>query len=160
MSEQIDVWPGGITYLAFLTVINDESNSGNHTYIFTPGVGNEFQIMWLRIENRDSVARTVFADILDDGGNVSITLVEGVSAAAAASRSWPAAEASSDGNAISGGTPVFVSGTMELRLQVTAVAVSQDSRISVGLRIRGAAPTIAITSPTGANEVTTTDRTF
>ncbi len=160
MSEQIDTWPGGVTYLALVSVTNDGSNAGDHTYEFEPGIGHEFQVMWVRVQNRDTVARTVFADILDGAGNVSVTLIEGVSAAAAATRSWPAAEPSSDGNAISGGCSVMVSGTMTLRLQVTAVATSQDSLVSVGLRIRGDAPTITITSPTDAVEVTTTDRTF
>jgi len=129
------------------------------TYTMTVGLGNELEVLYLEVFNGDTSARVIDVSI-DDGTNVLWSLFRraGTSTAAAGSLPWPHTGAS----ILEGGhTRLMMSGVMRLVASVAAVAVSQDSALSLVCRIRGPVPTVVEAASAGTPVISiNTERVF
>lgn len=140
------------------TIVNDGANSGSHTYDISPGAGNVGILLGGQFLNGDAAGRTcqVFARDTDD--NRFRSLLPNTTVAAGARREFPTSEATGDNNPATGGSPVMIAGTESVFVSVLAVAVSQDSEMSVQFLVSAGPPSVTLTSPTGATETVTEDR--
>lgn len=162
--ERTLTWPGGATWVFRVTITNDGANSGTHEVDITPGARNDMWLLYGSIRNGDASTRTAQIVIEDDSANILASLIpgfaNGVALTANDSFPWPTNDETGASAANVIHQPLMLAGAMNLHNQLTSVAVSQDSSVSVVARIRGALPTITITSPTGATETVDTNRIF
>lgn len=156
MSE--DYWAGAV-WVYHANITNNGSNSGNHVYAVSPGVGNEMELLYGSIRNLDAAARTANVEI-DDGTNIFVSLVTAVSISASARTSFPGASSVASSSPVAAGSRIILAGGMRLNATLAAVAVSQDSRFGIACRIRGGVPTVTLTSPADAVEVVDINRVF
>ncbi len=156
-----DYWDGG-TWVTHIKILNDGSNSGAHVYEISPGAGAEMEILYGSITNNDAAGRIVDGVVEDaSGGNILALVSEAAKSLGAttlmAIPQHPGGGAVADPSLF----PRFIlSGTMNLKVTVAAVAVSKDTQFALVARIRGALPGISLTSPTGATETINTNRAF
>ncbi|MFQ5810612.1 MAG: hypothetical protein ACE5JM_13430 [Armatimonadota bacterium] len=144
----------GVIWTYFQTITNDGTNSGNHNWVIEGAAGEEFEVLYGHLFNGDASARTVSAQIRDISNNIlSYLLPNGASVAAGAARAFPTSMSSADDDAVGHGR-LIVAGTMDLNFTINSVAVSQDTRLGLVLRLRAGLPTVTVTSPTGATEST------
>lgn len=161
--EQGEYWDGAL-WIYHATITNDGSNSGIHEYDLVPGVGNELEVLYGRLNNGDASNRVVHGYVKDaDGGNILASVIgddSGTNLNAARALSFPFAQAedSSNGQAFAAGVRFFLAGAMSLNLTLAAIAVSQDTSLGLVCRIRGGVPTVILTSPTDAVEVVNTNQ--
>lgn len=160
MSE--NYWEGGL-WVYHADIVNDGSNSGNHTYSIAQAAGDEMEVLYGIFLNGDTSNRTLQA-LIDDGANTLAALlgdIGGFTLNAGASQGFPVADPrASAGGGSSGGIRYIVAGAMRLRFVLGSVAVSQDSALGIVCRIRGAIPTVTLTSPADAVETVNTNRVF
>ena len=149
MSE--DYWEGR-TWVYHADILNDETNSGTHSYEVSPGRGNELEVLYGRLLNLDSTARTVNANVDDDAGNqIGHMIPTNFSLTQAQRIGFPVID-EANSNAAVNSNRWFLSGAMTLQVEIASIAVSQDTVFSISCRIRGGLPTVTLTSPTGATE--------
>jgi len=155
MTDMIDSWPAGATWLYRSNVANDAAGASDITWLVVPGEGSELIVIAASIQNLDTVARTLSIVLeTDTAGETIAPLVASVSTAASATRVWPVATVIGDNGAISGsGMPLIVSGPMRILATASAIALSQDAEFTILARIKGAVPTVTTTG--GGTEVVT-----
>lgn len=154
MTETLDTWPAGATWLYSSNIANDAAGASDITWTVTVPVGSEAEILYGLIFNGDTVARNCTVQIRDDTPAGFVDLItRAVSVAAGAVRSFPVANASADNGGVAAGTRLLVSGGMDVQATVAAVALSQDGTFNLAMRIKGSVPTVATTG--GGVEVVT-----
>lgn len=154
--RQEQYWDGA-TWLYSALVTNDGDNSGTHTYAVVPGTGNELEIIGGFLENRDSAGRTGNAIIDETAGGTAIARLIGENESIAAGVERHYGPTATTATTYLQGDRIKISGSMEITFGLSAVAVSLASRFTMIARIRGAIPTVTITSPTGATEAIEVD---
>mgnify|MGYP001614663689 FL=1 len=135
----------GPLWVFVATITNGAGGAGSHFYDVEVGAGGELELLGGLIVNGDTVGVTFNVRITDgtdtDGAapaqtDIIMELVPvAVSLAAAASRSFPTANASAD-NGPGAPFPVLIRGTMKLKVNTGSVALSQDTQLSLWGRIR------------------------
>ncbi len=151
------------TWLYHATVKNDGITLGNHEYDVTCGVGSRFEFGWGTLSNRDlSNAHNWFVIIQDAldcdqvGTMATFTsITAGVRGVFPDRLSYAAAVRDQMGY---GGTPLEISGGTFLHAEIQSLPINEDTEFSMNVRVRGAKPTVAITSPAGADETVNFDR--
>ena len=139
MSNEIDAWPAGATFLFHINIANEgAAGASNVELIYTPGEGSEFEILYGLITNGDTVARTLQAYI-DDGTNDIVNL-ESQSMGAGARLGFPKAFAAGAVEGASNPGRYLISGPMRLRMIANSVADGQDATFAGAFRIKGAIP--------------------
>lgn len=157
--RQEQYWDGAL-YVFQADIVNNGANSGNHIYAVTSGVGSEMELLYGNVFNGDGSNRTITGVIQDDGGeDLGFPIPSGHTLNAGNNYSFPATDApAATHTAFSAGVRPIFGGGMLLRVQVSSIAVSQDTEFALVLRIRGAIPTVTMTSPTGATETINTNK--
>jgi hypothetical protein len=149
----------GATFIYYIRIVNDGSNSGNHEIEISPGVGNELEILYGSIFNGDTAARTILCIIQgQDSSEYSYLLPRNFSLGAGLKVPFPVTDEVEGGGALSGARRLIVSGDMKLYVRIASVGLSQDSEFGVIMRTRGDAPAVTVTSPTGATETVRENR--
>ncbi len=136
------------------TITNDACCNGTHTYNVTPGRGNIAILIAGQFLNGDTSTRTSTVTVRDADNNESYRLLAG-NIVAGAFRSFPTTEVSSDNGFVGANQPYVIAGVMDLNASLASIAVSQDTRFTISMLIHGEPPTVVLTSPSGAAEVTT-----
>ncbi len=155
MSNIRYTWPMGNVWVYHADIVNDNTNSGNHIYSVVPGDGNAMEILYGSLLNGDTSTRTGNVWIQDAAGGNQITRLLNETLGAGALRSFPTIGI---GDAVEAqGGRFFVYGNMALRGEVLAVATDQDSAFALAALVRGALPTVTLTSPTSAVETVNTN---
>ena len=143
MSNEIDTWPAGATFVFDIDIANvATAGAGAIELIYTAGEGNEFELLYGLVGNADTVARTV--DVRIDTGTSGADLVWIIrqrSVDAAQQQSFPGPGVGSATLGESGPTRYIVSGPCRLRMAVNAVADGEDATFAGAFRIKGAVPT-------------------
>lgn len=149
-----------VTWVYVATITNDGSNSGNHEYEITPGVGGEVKEPYGSLLNGDGSARSSFAYVRDDDDtNIAHITPPTLSITAAQTLPFPVIDEVAS-NAASFFSRLMTSGLMKFYFALTSIAVSQDTALRISCRIRGAIPTVTLTSPTDAVEVVVKNQVF
>jgi hypothetical protein len=160
MTEEGRYWEGA-TWVYRANIVNDGVNAGNHVYLVSPGAGNEMEILYGSLLNGDATNRSALARIEDDEGNILAEILLAFTLNAGIRASFPAVdEAAATGMGLAAGSRLILSGAMQARFQISSVAVSEDTAFAIVCRIRGARPTVTLTSPTGATETVDKDQVF
>lgn len=148
-------WPAGATWTFRATITNDGANSGNHIYDFSPGARSEFEVLYGSIFNGDAAGRGAQVRILNPDDDIVGDMVPNTFTLATGARMpFPATDEIADNAGVSTRRWI-ITGNMAVSVRVNSVAVSQDSAVGITVRIRGAIPTVTLTSPTGATETVT-----
>lgn len=156
MSEHF--WEGAV-WVYHADIVNDGSNSGNHIYSIVPGGGNEMEILYGQLVNGDTSAR-VATIMIDDGAN-QITRFLALTLGAGGVHGFPISNVVTAAGAGSGPyVRLIVAGSMRLRANVDAIAVSENTGLAIACRIRGGIPTVTLTSPTDAVETVNMNQVF
>lgn len=135
-----DYWEGG-TLEYHSTIDNGGGGGGTVAVEITPGAGNEFEVIGVRVVNTGVGAESVLIRVsTDSSAEVLMELVSG-STAAASFRQWPHGTVIADDNAMAGGR-LIVSGEMILRMAVAAADAGQGGEFALIARLRGGMPTI------------------
>lgn len=125
----------GQTLAYQVEITNDGDGSGNISVTVDPSGGDEFELLYAVLFNGDTVDRTGLVLIREGESGTNLALgqpLEPVTVTAATRKRIP------DSN-----RRYMVSGSMDLLVQLQAVAASQNARIGLVLRIFGRPPTIA-----------------
>ena len=142
MSNEIDAWPAGATFLFNILIANEAAaGAGNIELIYTAGEGNEFEVLYGMIVNLDTVARTLQAYIDTGTSDENVVNLDSQSLGAGAGLGFPKAAALGANEASGNPGRYMVSGPMRLRLISNSVADGQDARFRGALRLKGAIPT-------------------
>src|SRR3990167_6669521 len=91
MSETTDSWPAGATFMFHINVANEvAAGASDIELIYSPGEGNEFEVLYGTIINADTVARAtqVLIDTGTSGENLAILLTT-LSTGAGSARGFP-----------------------------------------------------------------------
>ena len=120
-------------------ITNGAGGAGDQTYTLTVGVGNELEVLYVRVLQGDPTSRLVLAQI-DDGTNQGPRLIGG-STAQDTFRQWPTAGSSAD-DGVLGSARLLMAGAMRLIVTIQAVALSENTACWIGCRIRSGVPTV------------------
>ena len=158
MTDTDDTWQAGATFV-FQGSIAEDATAGTHvvTATFSPGVGNEFEVLYGHIiVGATATAQTAVVEI-DDGTNLLCRVVNGenasdtVSGAVYTFPSNPLAAivATTTFENVPAKAGWFVSGAMRVVLKVTTTAVSVTQTFAFVARVKGALPTVTINDTVG-----------
>ena len=141
LDEVLDYW-GGSLYVYQATIIG--SAAASHRYDIEPGEGNEFQMLWGTLFNGDTTARSPSSLIYsDDTFSFVLTRFLNTSTIGAGSyRNFPADASYGSDAGQSAASRILMAGKMVLRVQLSSVAISQDSALAFACRLRGDPPTV------------------
>lgn len=138
-------WEGG-TWVYQAQITNGAGGGGAVSIVVTPGAGNEMEILYGSLTNGDGTGRSAVIKIRDDGDNDLAHLINvGYSLGAASTICIPLFDQATDGAHAGSGTRLILSGGMDLIMQLSSVAASQDGVFSLVARIRGDIPTVTET---------------
>lgn len=152
-------WMEWGTYVFRGTLEHDDAGGQTLTYVWQPGRGNQMVALYGRLQNADGSARTCQA-FIDDGSNQLAEILGSASIGANSVRSWPTSDVPGDGNEISAGAPLVVSGLMRLIYQGLAFAQNAEFRAMMVAKAQEA-PTLTTSVGAGTKtEVISTDRLF
>ncbi len=140
------------------TIVNDGTNTGNHLYNFVPGAGNILILLGGHFLNGDIAGRQGLVTLVDSDGVELRRILFSVSVGAGKRREFPTSEVSADDGNSAAEAPVVASGTEELRVQIQSLAINQNTEVAIQFLVSGGAPTVGLTSPTGAVETETENR--
>ncbi len=150
MAVEVRTWESGGLFVVQIEILNDGSTSGNHNVEIRPGAGQEFEFLYGRIFNGDVAARTAVATIRNEQAG---TMAELQRSSIGAGDDAPIPSSNNTASLVAG-VHFDLGGDMGILYVLASVAVSQNSIHCFVLRLRGEAPTITITSPSGATETT------
>ena len=134
------VWKAGRLFVYQADVTNGAGGAGNQSYTFTPGDGNELEILYGELLNGDTSTRVATLEI-DDGTN-HLAYLGNESVTAGSRMAFPTADPPGNDSTVSAGAPLLLSGTMRLIVLLASVAASQNSALGLVIRLRGGVPTI------------------
>ncbi len=155
-TDRHDSYWDGATWIYHADVTNG-ANAGSHTYELVPGAGgNELEILFGAIFNDDVSTRTLQLFYEDDADNILYS----VGSAITAGNPLAIPTQTSTSDAKLGSARWILSGTSRLRAVANSIAANQDSAFGITCRIRGASPTVTITSPAAATETVNTEKVF
>ena len=156
MTRDEGYWDGA-TWVYEATLING-GTSGSIVALIVPGAGNEMELLYGTITNQDTSTRASVVIIeSDDGANLGLFL-NSDNVGAGGTAMFPNTNATIA--RLPGGQRNLISGEMQLRVQLTSVAASQDFRVAVVCRIRGGVPTVTATVTSGGSETVRTEKVF
>jgi len=137
------------------TIANEAAQGASSLeLILTPAAGDAFDVLYGRITNLDTVARTATAEIDDGTAGTFMYRIMSESQTAGNSVHFPSNKTAADGTPGGGaGVPMPVESPMRLTLRLASVADGQDGVFAVVVRIKGRAP--AITTLGAGTEVVT-----
>lgn len=140
------------------TIVNNGVNSGNHEYNITPGAGNICILIGGEVLQGDSSSTRAVDILLRNDDDDRIRLVLSAIIGTSTRRDFPTSESSADANFASVGAPFIISGTEDLNVLLSSLAINQDSELSLQMLVFGGPPTVVLTSPTDAVETETENR--
>lgn len=156
-----DYWDGAL-WVYQATITNGGGGGGTNSYLIVPGAGNEMELLYARLFNGDTANRSANAVIETNTAGEVLTRLIGINTtiAAGADRMWPYASTPADNAPMSGGSRVFIAGTMRLYFEVLSVGASDDTALGLVCRIRGGVPTVTETGASTPTIVTNVERVF
>lgn len=140
------------------TILNDGVNSGNHAYVFTAGAGNICILVGGKVLNGDPASRAGNVRLRNGDDDRIRDVLRNQTIAGDKERDFPTSELAGDDNSASVPPEVIISGVEDLIVNVSSIAVSEDSAVSLQMLVSGGPPTVVLTSPTGATETETENR--
>ena len=144
------------TYRA--TIVNDGVNTGQHLYVFTPGAGNICILIGGKVLNGDATGRAGNVRLRNVDGDRVRDVLRNQTIGAGKERDFPTSELAGDDNSASVPPDVVVAGTEDLAVEVSSLAINEDTSVSIQMLVSGGPPAVVLTSPTGATETETENR--
>ncbi len=134
-----EYWDGAL-WVYHADITNGGGGAGDHVYTIVPGAGNELELLYGRVINQDTTARTVTI-VIDDGSNDLVRIMT-LALSGGAAAGFPTAEVQATTGNSTSLVRYIISGTMRLVVAIAAVALSQDTVLGLVCRIRGGLPTV------------------
>ena len=141
MGETLDTWPAGATFVFHINIANEgAAGASDIELIYQAGEGSEFELLYGRIVNDDTVNRVVQAFIDTGTSGQNVGQLDSQTIAAGGGMGIPKSPVTGT-DAAASSTRWIVSGPMRLRMLVASVADGQDATFGGVLRIKGQSPT-------------------
>ncbi len=124
-------------------VVAEGSGVASHVYTVSPGVGNEFEILYGSVDNRAASARTSEV-LIDDGANVLVPISTRENVNSGHFLGFPHSEPAITNAAAGAGVRWFLAGGMRLVATLVSMSAGDVSAFGLVCRLRGGLPDVTV----------------